>query len=753
MAELKFKISSGLKRIIGRDLITDDYIAVFELVKNAYDAYASRVDIYFLNLKDNEPKIVITDNGKGMNYYDIINKWLFVAYSAKNEGTEDNNFDYRDRIYSSKPFAGAKGIGRFSCDRLGRYLLLETTKLEDNPKTEVLITDWDKFEENIHEEFVDINILHETKDKNNYDLEHGTVLEITSLRSEWNRSKLLTLKNALAKLINPIHDKKIPSFSIYIHAPEEEEEDSKYDEYFNKVNGEVQNFIFETLNLKTTKIYSSISNAAVVTELYDGGTLIYSITEPSKYPLLNNISITLYFLNLPAKMTFARRMGVASKRYGHVFLYKNGFRIYPFGEPYEDPMRIDIRKSRKRNSRLGTGELIGRIEISGINQEFIETSSRGDGLVQNKSYEQLTEYFFHVLERLEKYVVDVQQWGFSIEDMPDMSIRERIIDLVGKLTNSDEIIDFKVNDNFIDLLEINQTESAETLVKNLNRIANESDDENLLEITKKAADKIKQLKIAKEEADLLAEEERRKASEATKKLRQQISENLYLKSVNTIEFKEVISLLHHIGIYAGIVENYLKNISLRIQNDIPLTNSELYEIIKNIGFESKKILNITAFATKANFNLKTEIMEVDLREYFKEYIKNIIPTIVGKEINIKYIENTDKVIKMKVKPIEINIIIDNLINNAKKAKAKNISIVSEFDEMINRYIVKFVDDGIGIGKDDLQQIYNMGFTTTDGAGLGLYHVKQILTEMSSSIAAENNLESKGTTFTLKFKTT
>ena len=49
--KLHFKISSALKDIIGKDLITDDHIAVFELVKNAYDAHAKRVDVIFENTK------------------------------------------------------------------------------------------------------------------------------------------------------------------------------------------------------------------------------------------------------------------------------------------------------------------------------------------------------------------------------------------------------------------------------------------------------------------------------------------------------------------------------------------------------------------------------------------------------------------------------------------------------------------------------------------------------------------------------
>ncbi|MDZ7767115.1 MAG: ATP-binding protein [Melioribacteraceae bacterium] len=101
-------------------------MAVFELVKNSFDAYATEVTVRFENIEDGNGKITIIDNGKGMNYDDLLNKWLFVAYSAKKEGTEDENYDYRDKISDNNFFAGAKGIGRFSCDKLGSELILES---------------------------------------------------------------------------------------------------------------------------------------------------------------------------------------------------------------------------------------------------------------------------------------------------------------------------------------------------------------------------------------------------------------------------------------------------------------------------------------------------------------------------------------------------------------------------------------------------------------------------------------------------
>ena len=254
MSRLRFKVSSALKDIIGRDLIPDDFIAVFELVKNSFDAHATRVDITFEEIDSNNAKIIIKDDGKGMDYNDLINKWLFLAYSAKKEGTED--LDYRERIYHDRPFAGAKGIGRFSCDKLGKKLKLETTK--KNHRTEILVTEWEKFEKNLKDEFIKIDNVHTWKKVSSYSLQQGTVLEISDLRSEWDRPKLLRLKDSLAKLITPTKSRDQQKFVINIIAPEQLSQDANQKDERNKVNGPVVNFIFEALGLKTTKISCSV---------------------------------------------------------------------------------------------------------------------------------------------------------------------------------------------------------------------------------------------------------------------------------------------------------------------------------------------------------------------------------------------------------------------------------------------------------------------------------------------------------------
>ena len=98
---LHFRVSSGLKNIIGKELINDKFIAIFELVKNSYDAGAKNVTIKFVNIYGENSHIVILDDGKGMNKEDIVNKWLFVAYSEKRQQTY-REFEEKKKLCRSK---------------------------------------------------------------------------------------------------------------------------------------------------------------------------------------------------------------------------------------------------------------------------------------------------------------------------------------------------------------------------------------------------------------------------------------------------------------------------------------------------------------------------------------------------------------------------------------------------------------------------------------------------------------------------
>ena len=416
---LQFKISSALKDLVGKDLITSDNVAIFELVKNSYDAYANHVVISFT-----ENKITIADNGKGMSLSDLKNKWLFLGFSAKKDGTEDEVNDkqksYRDKI--RRFYAGAKGIGRFSCDRLGRLLTI-TTKTRDSLLAEQILVDWANFEVDQKIEFDNVDVEHRTLNVDNVfpDQEsHGTIIEIEDLHDEetpWTRKHILELKRSLQKLINPYSETN--DFVIEIVCEREQKMDLQklHDGVgFDRdiVNGPLKNSITEILKLKTTQIDVRISDGFVYTTLTDRGVDIYRIREHNiHFPLIKSATVSLSFLNRAAKYNFTRLMGVDSINFGSVFLFRNGFRILPFGETGDDSWGMDFRAQQGRARYLGSRDLMGRVDVTVEDvSELKEVSSRDSGLVDTPMARQVKDLYKQCHKRLERYVVGVL-WGES----------------------------------------------------------------------------------------------------------------------------------------------------------------------------------------------------------------------------------------------------------------------------------------------------------------------------------------------------
>jgi signal transduction histidine kinase len=739
--KLNFKISSALKNLIGKELITDEYIAVFELVKNAFDANAQTVKIIFENTTNPQNiRIIIVDDGNGMDLGDLKNKWLFVGYSAKTDNTE--NSDYRDKINSKRIFAGAKGIGRFSCDKLGASLNLITRKFTQNAKVENLEVNWENFEQDAKQEFVNIAVEHNVLPSLPYQIQHGTILEISNLREIWTREKKLQMKYSLEKLINPIQENDVTNFGIEIISTDDIVLDNQETEERNKVNGKINNFVFELLELSTTQIISEIiaEKNIIITTLNDRGRMIYTLTEKNIYSI-SNVKTILFQLNRAAKMKFTKKMGIPSVQYGSVFMYKNGFRIYPFGEEGEDILGIDRRKQQGYNRFLGTRDLIGRIEINGNNPNLKETTSRDGGLEKNENFYQLCNLFYDkALKRLEAYVVDIIKWGDERTDpntgkkqyaLTPEDVKDEIIRIISNLTKAKDIISIKYDEDFLDIIESKQANSVTQIAKNFSRIAQKSNDEGLLKLAKQAEKHVKELIDAKNEAE-------KEATNISQQLEQKTRQNLFLQSVQTLDKERIISYHHDIGVQSSSIQNWINSLAESINNGT-IDISLIKKVIEVITYANNKILAISRFATKANFNTKSDRIEADIIVFIEQYVEGIFKEFFT-DIKVHFVDKTSNSFIQKFKPLEISVLLDNLIDNAKKAGAKNFCItVKGISEKEIEF--SFADDGEKLSDTivNSNDIFEKGFSTTNGSGLGLYHVADIIEkELKGTIKVNPN---------------
>lgn len=766
---LKFRISSALKNLIGKDLITDQYIAIFELVKNSFDAKAKQVTIKFENIYDSKlSRIIISDNGKGMNNLDLIQKWLFVAYSAKSEGTEDvddsitkatndvdNQEDYRNKISSKRVYAGAKGVGRFSCDRLGEKLLLITKKDEWGSKTEALEVDWKDFEKDAKDEFINIPVKHRVLNDNQYKIDHGTILQISELRDFWDRERLFKLKRSLEKLINPIDHGD--DFKIEIIVDDEKSKDSLLKLERDKVNGYIKNTVFETLDIKTTQIVSEISSEGntITTTLKDRGSLIYKITEKNPYNTISNIKIHLFQLNQASKYNFSSVMGVQPVQYGSIFVYKNGFRVYPYGEVDTDIFDLNTRKNQGYNRFLGTRDLIGRIEIIGNEKKLKETTSRDGGFIKNTSYYELLSFFYDkAIKRLEKYI-GLIKWG---EPNPENGnkvieandIKEEILYIIKGLTRASDLIKIEYDNDFLNIMNEKQEKSTIAILKNLTRSAVKINDPALIKDIEQTKKQFNKLLSAKKELEIENDKNSNELKIVKDDLESTVKQNIFLKTITTSDIKDILALQHHI-------DRSSEKINIHIDSLIELVNKDaskdqLLSYIKKISYENQKIASVAKFITKANFNMAAEIIEDDIVQFVNQYIENVYKEYDHLKIN-KHILNIEirpfkETFVMRFRPLEIIFVLDNLLSNSYKAQSKNVNLtwVKNSDRTIGIIIA---DDGIGIKDDLLNKIFEFGFTTTDGSGIGLYHVRDIIVnKMKGKITVNNKLD-KGVEFTIE----
>ncbi len=762
--ELYFDVSSGLKSVIGRDLITNDEVAIFELVKNSFDANASSVQIYFDN-----SGIIIVDDGDGMSLDEIKSKWLQVAYSSKRESAEP---DFRTNLGPRKHYAGSKGIGRFSSDRLGESLTLQTRSKKDSggPVNRLRI-DWTLFEGDLSVKFESIPVTYETASGFLLPDElsipkSGTAISVEKTRIVWDRERIKQLKRALAKLINPFGSAS-DGFSIEIFAPDELASDVRLIERAggrdsiegDLINGEVGNFIFASLREKTTHINVCIDGdgESILTTLTDRGEVVYQIKENNPYSLLaqTGFSCDLYYLNQSAKMTFARRMGMPSVQFGSVFLFRNGFRVFPVGEEDDDTFGIDRRKQQGYARYLGTRDVIGRIDVFGSESLFREASSRNQGLVDTPAVLELMECFWEkCLKRLERYVVPVTWADKDEKNTEDLSRlltdagKARVTSAFAKIVEDENVEVISYSKALISAVN-ERSAQFESSLESLRTIASRTSDQNLLdnlemaeerfaELRRAEADALKVAEVersAREKAQREADQARAAAAAAKLELEEERTRNLFLASMTSLDFDVIVSMHHQITIYAADLRTQVENCLAiaRIKGSLALQDAEAR--LEQVSFLCQKILSVSKIATKANFRLESDEIEEDLASFVESYINEAARPFLN-NINV-IVQRNGIAFTRRFRPMEIAVIVDNLINNAKKAGANELFVDMHLDGR-DIVVMSFSDNGRGLDKaiSDPARIFEMGFSRTDGSGLGLYHVRQALSELNGSISVD-----------------
>ena len=763
--KLKFIANARLKDIIGRGLINSDNIAIIELIKNSRDAGSESVSIDF----HESGVLYISDFGEGMSMDDLEHKWLNIAYSERRNASPDYGGAY----------AGNKGVGRFSCDRLGKRLKIYTRTKNDRYIT--LAINWKDFEvddRDVEIGHIETEAFYITPSKFEEEtgleyFDHGTVLAISDLRDEWGKERLKSLRKELERFV--IDPRKC--FEVRLSH-------WKFKDRYNS-NSPIKNKVFDDLDFRTTSIGAEIDDKGekIHISLRHDGDYIFKAVERNPYSALKDIQANIYFLNQPAKAFFKRQTGYRSVKYGSVFLFLNGFRVFPYGSEGDDWLGLDRRRQQGQKRFFGTRDLVGFIKVTDCDDQFTPVSSR-EGVVENRAYHELTSSspdipspfdnktlygFVHKLTRkLEKFVVDGLDWDRI--DRSNISDEELIagkfeyrkttrpvletIDSIVRLRSPPAYIeDITINLQHLSELAHQETEQYKQLVRTLEEKFEGTSIDKI-----KPAEKRNLTKFISRQAKELAAKDRtnieleEREAITRKKLTVERKRRLFAESESTVDQERMLQLCHQISLIAGSLWKRFDGTVRRLRKAPSIYSKEdLLEIIEAGIFEMGRILNVAKFASKADFDFMTNKVKEDLIQFIEEYLENFKDILHAWNLQVRFSNQNSITLLKSFRPIEITLLIDNLLVNAGKADAKRIQV--NILKRGKKTIIEFVDDGKGLtGRFEAEDLFEKGITATSGSGIGLSHSRKIVEDLQGTIHIANT-EKRGAKVTIEFEET
>lgn len=678
--KLKWRFDISTFRLIGRELITDRITALFELVKNCYDANATRVDVVFENVSyDNAvvddttkevrvnpgSKVVIEDNGYGMSFEDIRDKWMVIGTASK-----------RTSPFSPRPFGrrcvGEKGIGRFAVDKLGDKVNIVTKKEEDDRWLNVEI-DWNSYFNEVSPDerehirlFTDIENKYDYLDRNEGSGVSGTKLIVSSVREFWSKDDISRFYKEANKIVSP-YTLLNPPFKIYITAREygwveKPVEPDKIDFATEEAEITYRDGIQETL-------YFDKDKGCIAKK--DGPLRIFG-----------GISLKIFYFDENARRNYYRKYKDVNNRIDGIKIYRDGIIATPFAEAEANPDRkrdilgIDKRLWQDIFNRISTREIIGILDITKDgNPKIIDATNRQD-FIDNREYRELKEF---ILEQLRAF--------------EELKIYKRELK---RASVSDELKTAK--------------ENVDTFAHSVNRVIETNPDlkkdlQPLVEQATKAGTSVKKA----------IEEQKKAEKEYIRK------ENMYLSIMSLQEY--AIHIAHAVRTSLGKIQRKAEFFDKYYPDPEEEEYFKLYakEIYQEM-LVLNQVIDFMLSYSKSGLNFEDLNLNELVSGLFKSYETSL------KAENIRSVVEIPDNLRINTNRQFFMDILQNMISNSVKALKgvpdKTIKCSGYISE--NDLILSMSDNGIGIPLEKREWVFGVFNTTTaesGGAGIGLYVVK------------------------------
>lgn len=684
----------------GEDLVTNDVVAIIELVKNAYDAYAFKTTVEFGQDEYGEKYIAISDNGLGMNRDTILNAWATIAtpYKKKNpvvERTVDGKT--RKRIVS-----GNKGLGRFSAARLGDEMIMITKAFECSALRACF--NWKLFEnvENINECSMTLEQINSEEFN-----ETGTKIIIKKLKSVWTEEKIDELANELSRLITPF--KSVSDFELEIVCP-------------YKVGGKLKIQPKNFIDKPVYKITGDVAGDGKIqyTYFFDNGEKSREVIESIEWctdnykdaeDLLNNkelpeytcgefsFELRVWDLDTESIQDVSNRFDIKKKdirdsirMYKGISVYRDNVLVLPKSEASRDWLGLDAKRISQIGRRISTSQIIGIVHISNEKNPEIKDTTDREKLADTAEYKQFVQVINNIIEALQRE---------RLKDKVEEKKKETLSDIISPLSAKE----------LLDSVEMAATQGAKT--------------EEIVEFVRDYQhENEKQLKELNERLVYYAQ-------------------TASLGSVAIVIMHEFLTGMTCIKRFLNKAKTYIETFDKR--------TTDYFEDAER---SHKRIVEVTeSFAPLYKRDIRKQKNKTDLKDAIEKSIRLIKAKKIsrGVEFECNVSDNT----LVLINESELQTVFINLFDNAcywmKDLSETKRHIYINVEEQNNeKMVLSISDNGIGIEEENAEKIFVPGVTSKPkGIGMGLVIVTEIIKSYGGTIGVRIPGDKAGATFVME----
>lgn len=672
-----FNFSYFALKLLGKGLYSNPWTAISELVANGLDANATKVKI-FIDMSDKRHSVVeIFDNGTGMSYEDLANKYVLVGKNKREDTSLEN--DAKNLVM------GRKGIGKLAALYLShKYFLISKT----NAECSAWCFDMSKEDES---EIPSLDRVDETS------------VDICAI-SEWRACDTGTMIKLQDVDLSNIGIQSIEGLK------------ARLSDYYllDSIGGKIE--IAVRYSKKDPIAFDEIKKCISFKNFY----AVYDNTDLSiKDLMLPTVYISSPFPEVDQRKRETVVLGDRFEISGKQRFKKENGELTTHELPYKLSGWIGIHASIKKEDAQVNDPTFLKNKVYKSTQLRLYVRKKlavEDFMTYIKNTQAFANYIegeisFDILDENElEDIATSNRQGFTEDD-------ERVallIKLVKPIVNALIALRVKLGQD------VNAEEKLLKAAEEEKRLTAEK------ERQKAEAEKAAAERKAKEEQD--AREKAEVATKAAQKVAAQYREqNKVIFSTITEDQESFAEKSHLIKTNAVTIKNNVTTLARKVG----IGN---YRELGAIAMSSDRILSSLKYSALATFSIRDEFINEDLFLFCEQLLSNVM---AKQYPNIEFSVEHSCESTMRFSPQNIAMIFDNLISNSQKSQSTTIHIAMTKEGSSSKII--FTDNGIGFGSEvDLDRIFEFGWSHTGGTGIGLYNVKRAVTKMKGIVLAERN---------------